>query len=175
MNRISLLPLAAAVVLVTPLVARADVKPHFDVDAKPILSEQPGLIEFVESRFEVKDVGMSKYPGDSDHAPLPPYIFNARPRGSSGPYNLRLLVQPGAPGHILGIVDATKIHPSPVTSSSAQQQPAPANQPAPAMTQQPPALTSDVPSGPITNSNSAQTTPTPSNLTPPADPVPAPH
>ena len=32
------------------------------------------------------------------------------PLGSHGPYNLRLLIQPGPPGHILGVVDITKAH-----------------------------------------------------------------
>jgi len=87
-----------------PVVAWADANPDFDDDAKPILKMQPGLLQYVESRFEVKDTGTAKYPGDDDRRPTPPYIFRARPLGSSGPYNLRLLIQPGTPGHILGVV-----------------------------------------------------------------------
>jgi len=49
-----------------PLVARADAYPDFDDDAKPILKMQPGLLHYVESRFEVKDTGTAKYPGDDD-------------------------------------------------------------------------------------------------------------
>src|SRR5271156_5685170 len=57
--------------LATPLAAWADAKPDFDDDAKPILRMQPGLLEYVESRFEVKDTGTAKYPGDDDHPPGP--------------------------------------------------------------------------------------------------------
>src|SRR5450631_4203138 len=90
-----------------PLVAWAGANPDFDDDAKPILKMQPGLLQYVESRFEVKDTGTAKFPGDDDRRPVPPYIFHARPVGSRGPYNLRLLIQPGPPGHILGVVDIT--------------------------------------------------------------------
>ena len=96
--------------LAAPVAAWADANPDFDDDAKPILQMQPGLLNYVESRFDVKDTGTAKYPGDDDHRPAPPYIFRARPVGSHGPYNLRLLIQPGEPGHILGVVDITKAH-----------------------------------------------------------------
>jgi hypothetical protein len=99
-----------AALWMAPLAAWADTNPDFDDDAKPILKMQPGLIRYVESRFEVKSTGTAKYPGDDDHPPGPPYIFRARPLGSHGPYNLRLLIQPGEPGHILGVVDITKAH-----------------------------------------------------------------
>ena len=93
----------------SPLVAWADARPDFDDDAKPILAHQPGLVQYVESNFEVKDTGTAKLPGDDDHRPTPPYIFRARPIGNNGPFNLRLLIQPGPPGHILGVVDITKV------------------------------------------------------------------
>jgi hypothetical protein len=96
--------------LAAPLVAKADANPEFDDDAKPILRMQPGLLQYVESRFDVKDSGTAKYPGDDDRRPGPPFIFRARPAGSDGPYNLRLLIQPGGPGHILNVVDMTKVH-----------------------------------------------------------------
>jgi hypothetical protein len=102
-----------------PLSAWADAKPDFDDDAKPILQMQPGLLQYVESRFEVKDTGIAKYPGDDDRPPGPPYIFRARRLGSSGSYNFRLLIQPGEPGHILGVVDMNKVHvTTPAHSSS---------------------------------------------------------
>jgi hypothetical protein len=99
-----------AAFLVAPLAAWADANPDFEDDAKPILKMQPGLLRYVESRFDVKDAGTAKYPGDDDRRPAPPYIFRARPIGSNGPFNLRLLIQPGPPGHILGVVDMTKVH-----------------------------------------------------------------
>ena len=108
-----------AALLAAPLVAWADANPDFDDDAKPILKMQPGLLQYVESRFEVKDTGTAKFPGDDDRRPAPPYIFRARPLGSHGPYNLRLLIQPGEPGHILGVVDITKVHINPPASSTA--------------------------------------------------------
>src|ERR1039458_6895894 len=95
-----------------PLAPWAGARPDFDDDAKPILRVQPNLIQEVESRYEVKDSGTAKYPGDDDHRALPPYIFAARRRGSNGPFNLRLLIQPGPPGRILRVVDIAKVHPT---------------------------------------------------------------
>jgi hypothetical protein len=126
----------------SPVAAWADTNPDFDDDAKPILSAQPGLVQYVESRFDVKDSGTAKFPGDDDRRPRPPYIFRARPRGSSGPYNLRLLIQPGPPGHILGVVDITKVRPGQPGSAPAPQQepPAVAQQPSAPPSYQSPSL-----------------------------------
>jgi hypothetical protein len=110
MNKGVILCSLTAALLGSPIMAWADANPDFDDDAKPILRAQPGLLNYVESRFEVKDTGTAKYPGDDDRRPGPPYIFRARPIGSNGPFNLRLLIQPGPPGHILGVVDITKVH-----------------------------------------------------------------
>jgi hypothetical protein len=185
-----------------PVVAWADANPDFDDDAKPILKMQPGLLQYVESRFEVKDTGTAKYPGDDDRRPTPPYIFRARPLGSSGPYNLRLLIQPGTPGHILGVVDMTKVH---LTSPGSPSQPAVAQRPAPQYApsqppqepavsqapspqnpaastpapaspagQQPSEPTADTPSGPIMDSSSPSgSSANPPSLAPPPDPAPA--
>jgi hypothetical protein len=184
-----------ATVLAAPLSAWANTNPDFDDDAKPILSRQPGLIEYVESRFDVKDTGTAKYPGDDDRRPVPPYIFRARPIGSHGAYNLRLLIQPGQPGHILGVVDITKVHlnePSnPASEPSVANQPPPQNPapaPAPSQTYQPPVSqapsapaptpqpsepTADTPSGPIMDSGGQNSgSSNPPSLTPPPDPAP---
>jgi hypothetical protein len=182
--------------LAAPVAAWADTKPDFDDDAKPILRMQPGLLEYVESRFDVKDTGTAKYPGDDDRRPGPPFIFNARPLGSRGPYNLRLLIQPGPQGRILGVVDITKTHVTAPASSSSQpgvanqppSQPQPAPQaPAPASASTPapsaPAAapspsepTADTPSGPIVDSGSqAPPSSAQPSLAPPADPAPATH
>ena len=177
-----------------PLAAWADANPDFDDDAKPILKMQPGLLQYVESRFDVKDTGKAKFPGDDDRRPGPPYIFFARPIGSHGPYNLRLLIQPGQPGHILGVVDMTKVRlTAPVNPSS---QPSVANQPAPqpappaptpvaqapassaqAPAQQPapPEPTADTPSGPIMNSGGQAPATAQPSLAPPPDPAPPAH
>jgi hypothetical protein len=126
---IAFFSLVALALLAAPLAAWADANPDFDDDAKPILRTQPGLLQYVESRFQVKDTGTAKFPGDDDRAPGPPYIFRARPLGSSGPFNLRLLIQPGPPGHVLGVVDITKVHLSQPGAPSAP--PAVASQPPP--------------------------------------------
>jgi hypothetical protein len=195
---ITLLALAAA-----PLTAWAHSNPDFDDDAKPILRMQPGLLQYVEQRFEVKDTGTAKYPGDDDRRPSPPYIFRARPAGTEGPYNLRLLIQPGQPGHILGVVDITRVHlngPQPQGPSTANQPPEPAERPqpsaqipalsapapaetqapaenqAPAPTQQQPSEpTADTPSGPITDSGAPTSNSSQPSLQPPPDPAPASH
>jgi hypothetical protein len=167
-----------------PLVARAAGRADFDDDAKPILRMQPGLVQYVETHFDVKDTGQAKYPGDDDHRPGPPYIFRARPRGSDGPYTLLLLIQPGPPGRILGVVDSTKLHAAPPAgqpqppevAEAPQQQPyqsptlnqgdvkplspdnqQPAQNPAPAPQQPaatPNAPTADTPSGPTADTPS---------------------
>ena len=162
-----------------PLAAWAGANPDFADDAKPILRMQPGLLQYVESKFDVKDTGTAKYPGDDDRHPAPPFIFVARPMGSHGPYNLRLLIQPGGPGHILGVVDITKVHLTAPANSSAQ--PSVANRPptrpppqAPAQAPQPSEPTADTPSGPIMDSG-GQTPPSSAqpSLAPPPDPAPA--
>jgi len=94
MNPLSLALIAT--LTAAPLAAWADANPDFDDDAKPILRMQPGLLQYVEHTFDVKDVGTAKFPGDDERRPAPPYIFRARPLGSHGPYNLRLLIQPGS-------------------------------------------------------------------------------
>ncbi len=191
-----------ATLLAAPLAAWADANPDFDDDAKPILRAQPGLLQYVESRFDVKDTGTAKYPGDDDRRPAPPYIFRARPVGTNGPYNLRLLIQPGPPGHILGVVDITKVHlgqpgapssqPPMIAHSPAPNQPpsyqAPENSPATAAgqapvrqptaqtppAQQPSEPTADTPSGPIMDSgNPSSSGSSQQNLAPPPDPAPS--
>ncbi len=176
----------ALALLAAPQVARADAHPDFDDDATPILRMQPGLIDYVHSRFEVKDTGTAKYPGDDDHAPQPPFIFRARPIGSEGPFNLRLLIQPGPPGHILGVVDITKAHlassgaPSTRVASQSvpaapQKQPA-AQAPAPQAPAQSAASssepTADTPSGPIKEDSQAPSSQSSPSLAPPPDPAP---
>jgi hypothetical protein len=122
-----------AALLAAPLSAWANSNPDFDDDAKPILRMQPGLLHYVEATFDVKDTGTAKYPGDDDRRPQPPYIFRARPIGSEGPYNLRLLIQPGPSGHVLGVVDITKMHHNQPGAPSSQEpiasQPPANNQP----------------------------------------------
>jgi hypothetical protein len=178
-----------------PVVAWAHANPDFDDDAKPILKMQPGLLQYVESTYDVKDTGIAKYPGDDDRRPGPPYIFRARPLGSDGPYNLRLLIQPGPEGHILGVVDITKVHLTAPANPSSQpavanqpppqsqplpQAPAPVSEAPPAWTptpstpapapaaQQPSEPTADTPSGPIMDSSTSNQP----SLAPPPDPAP---
>jgi hypothetical protein len=154
------LPLTA--LMAAPLLAQVDAAPHFDRDAAPILQMQPGLLEYVQARFDVAETGQAKFPGTDEHAPGPPFIFAARPIGSTGPYSLRLLIEPGPPGHILNVVDLTRAHlpqPSrPNPAAVANQQlvhTAPASAPAP---------TYETPSGPINDSGAP--------VAPPADPPP---
>ncbi len=195
--------LALTGLMAAPLAARADANPDFEDDARPILNIQPGLVQYVESHYEVKDTGTAKFPGDDDRRPAPPFIFRARPLGSHGPYNLRLLIQPGPPGHILGVVDINKVRlpgpgsppPGPAvanqppSSAPGQTAPSPSVQvpelAAPPVTQQPgsaqaPASapptepTADTPSGPIMDSG-APANNAQSDLAPPPDPAPNTH
>jgi hypothetical protein len=187
-------PLCAFTLLAAP--AWADRNPDFDEDATPILERQPHLVDYVHAHYDVKNPGEAKIPGDDSHPPGPPFIFQARPRHSSGPFYLRLLVQPGAPGHILKVVDMRNVRP-PVPNGAPASEPAsqapvgaPPVQPpeqaaasasAPASPSTAPApddstqgITSATPSGPVKSSGS-NATPAGSNtdLTPPPDPAPA--
>jgi hypothetical protein len=95
-------PAIAALLLLTfTAAARADSRPDFNRDAKPILRSQPQLLHYVKVHFDVQETGYARTPGDESHAPPPPYIFRAKPHGASGPYTITLFIQPGAPGHIL--------------------------------------------------------------------------
>jgi hypothetical protein len=161
---LSSLACTAALLVAGPVSAHAAYEVNFNETGKQILGEQPGLVEYVEARFDVKETGIAKEPAGDDHPPMPPYIFRARAKGSDGPYNLRLLIQPGLPGHILGILKDSSTS---VTKAPATQSVPPTNQPS-SPAPQIPSLTADTPSGPISNAPS-------SNLPPPADPAPTPH
>jgi hypothetical protein len=182
-----------------PALARADARPDFDDDAKPILRAQPHLLEYIKANFKVEETGYARVPGTDDRPPQPPYIFRARHRGESGPDHITLLIQPGPPGHILLVKEdtpgAAPTPPSPgyapepgqqepppsenqpITSAPAPQEPAPpqpAEQPAPAQSPEPIGSsppTSATPSGPIQDSNSSS--PNGGSLAPPPDPAPA--
>jgi hypothetical protein len=104
MNKGVILCSLSLALLSLPIMAWAGANPDFDMDAKPILRMQPGLLSYVRSHFEVKETGKAKYPGDDDRRPQPPFIFRARAIGSDGPYNIHLLIQPGPAGRILCIV-----------------------------------------------------------------------
>ena len=199
-KRISpLAALALILLLALPLVARADSRPDFDDDAKPILRAQPDLIHYVKQHFDVQETGFARTPGTDDRPPAPPYIFRARPRGSSGPFTITLFIQPGPPGHILlvkpdhGPASHTPAFPpqespvasapsafdpsgEPSTSTSAKPAPsAPAPAPSPAAADANPA--------PVSPSFSNISSDTPSgpiksdssgaSLAPPPDPAPA--
>jgi hypothetical protein len=105
------LSLAAMLVLAAPLLTLADTNPDFEQDAKPILASQPGLVHYVHSHFVVKEVGVARVPGNAGQPPQPPFIFSARPRGVTGPFYLRLLIQPGPEGRILKVADMRKLAP----------------------------------------------------------------
>jgi hippurate hydrolase len=107
------------------LQARADRNPDFNDDAKPILRMQPGLLRYVEHTFEVRDTGLARIPGDEGRPPLPPFIFQARPRGASGAYFITLLIQPGPQGRILKVVDSTRPHGRPPGMAPPTQEPPP--------------------------------------------------
>jgi hypothetical protein len=163
-----LLPLIA--LLIGPLVSRADASADFERDAKPILARQPGLIDYIHAHFDVKESGLARVPGDGNAPPRPPFIFSARPKGHSGPFYLRLLIQPGAPGRILRVADIRKLPPgeTPPGEETASAPPgeAPASSPTPssprpaspstnpvgASTSAPASEPgSDTPSGPVNN------------------------
>ena len=111
MNARAFLPIFALVLL--PLLARADRPPDFETDAKPIIAHQPGLLAYIHKHFEIKETGLAAQ-GNGDQPPQPPFIFSARPKGHSGPFYLRLLIQPGPPGQIMKVADIRKLQPGAV-------------------------------------------------------------
>lgn len=144
--------------------------PDFDNDAKPILRHQSHLLHYVLSHYDVKPIGYSKYPGNDQHPPLPPFIFQARPVDSDGPYTIGLYISDGDPGHILRVfhINAQKTSepntpqptPSPQNSPPPEEAPTGSPQnlpqdslptPSPVPTQTNAAPTSDIPTGPLNN------------------------
>jgi hypothetical protein len=99
----------AATLLALPAVAWADRNPDFENDALPILRHQPGLARYVHAHYVVQETGVAQVPGTDSAPPQPPYIFSAKPRGASGPFYLRLLIQPGPAGHILKVADIRRL------------------------------------------------------------------
>ena len=153
-----------------PLLARADRPPDFETDAKPIIAQQPGLLEYIHKHFEIKETGLAAR-GNGDQPPQPPFIFSARPKGHSGPFYLRLLIQPGSPGQIMKVADVRKLPPGAVPPPEADQPEqaigsAPSSQAAPSQTPPdlaPPADTPAAPSqAPAASPSSGPTAATPS-------------
>jgi hypothetical protein len=169
------LPVLGVILVTLPVIARADANPDFEHDAKPILEQQPGLVQYIHSHFVVKETGVARLPGNGEQPPQPPFIFSARPRNATGAFYLRLLIQPGPTGHILKVADVRRLpnrtpEPTPLPeqpeetaqapvqppASEPSQEPigssapasAPAENPAPSSTSQP---TASTPSGPIRN------------------------
>ena len=68
----------------------------FSQDGLKYLSQDKALLEFVTNSLDVQEVGKCQLlVADAVPAPaknIPPYEFMARLRGSSGPYNLRLIL-----------------------------------------------------------------------------------
>jgi hypothetical protein len=164
------LPCLGAILLACPVLARADANPDFEHDAKPILAEQPGLVQYVQSHFVVKETGVARVPGSEAQPPQPPFIFSARPRGHAGPFYLRLLIQPGPAGHILKVANIRKLpngtpEPTPVPEQPEETAQAPAPQPPAESSPQP--IGSSTPSSapaenPAASSNSQPSASTPS-------------
>jgi hypothetical protein len=158
MNHGLLFPSLTAALLALPMVAWADQNPDFENDALPILKHQPGLVQYVHAHYVVKETGVAQSPGTADQAPQPPYVFSAKPRGASGPFYLRLLIQPGAPGHILKVADIRKL---PGGEPPQENAPATANEPAPQETAPPVQPASDEPpASPAPAPSSSSTQPT---------------
>ena len=183
--------LAALLSLTFSAAARADARPDFNRDAKPILRSQPQLLHYVKVHFDVQETGYARTPGDENHAPPPPYIFRAKPHGASGPYTITLFIQPGAPGHVLyvkktGPLAAENNPPAsayppgenpasfnpagePPASSGTSTASTPSNA-APAIPNGFVGVDSNTPSGPIKSQSGNATAP---DLTPPPETAPA--
>jgi hypothetical protein len=176
--------LVAAFLVLTFSSAQADSRPDFNRDAKPILRTQPQLLHYVKVHFDVQETGYARTPGDDQHAPPPPYIFRAKPRGANGPYTITLFIEPGAPGHVLyvkktgplaaaGNLPAASYPPGDNNApfNSAGDAPAPSN----AAATTPPngfvGVDSSTPSGPIKAPSGNATAP---DLTPPPETAPNP-
>ena len=162
MNARAFLPIFALVLL--PLLVRADRPPDFETDAKPIIAHQPGLLAYIHKHFEIKETGIAAR-GNGDQPPQPPFIFNARPRGQSGPFYLRLLIQPGPPGQIMKVADIRKIQPGAQPPPEAESEPAVGSAPPPQSAPPEPAQSSETPVGsqePAPSSPSSPTAATPS-------------
>ena len=128
---------------------------------------QPGLLQYVQQRFDVKGYRQRQsIPATMIAARRHLHFPRARPIGTNGPFNLRLLIQPAPPGHILGVVDITKVHLNQPGAAGSRRPvasyPPPANQP-PTPDYQPPAPSYQAPptQGPVSQPRSNR--PRPSN------------
>jgi hypothetical protein len=114
-------------------------------------------VQYIHAHFVVKETGLARVAGSDEQPPQPPFIFSARPRNVSGPFYLRLLIQPGPPGRILKVADVRRLP---------QELPEPSAAPQPEETAQAPAASSSVPhvigSASPTGSPSQPTADTPS-------------
>jgi len=164
------LPILALALL--PLLARADRPPDFETDAKPIIAHQPGLLAYIHKHFEIKETGLAAQ-GNGDQPPQPPFIFSARPKGHSGPFYLRLLIQPGPPGQIMKVADIRQLPPG--TQPPVESEPAigsaPPSQAAPSEAEAPPEPSQPVGSAPPSSQPPAASSSNEPTATTPSGPI----
>jgi hypothetical protein len=68
----------------------------FEEQAVPLLQTQPVLLQFVQRSLDVAPVGsairLGKDFGDNTGKRITPFSFEARPKGTTGPFTLLLIV-----------------------------------------------------------------------------------
>jgi hypothetical protein len=68
----------------------------WESDALPLLKQHPELLAMIEKSLDVWPVGggvrLGKDFGDDQGKRIPPFEFDARLKGSMGPYNLLLII-----------------------------------------------------------------------------------
>ena len=83
-------------VLLTLSFARAGGSVDWEFHALPILKQHPELLSIIEHSLDVSKTGsgvrLGKDFGKDQGKRIPPYEFDARPKGSSGDYNLILII-----------------------------------------------------------------------------------
>ena len=99
--------------------ARAGGSISFQDDAIPLLRRQPALLQFVQQTLDISPTGwglrLGHDFGDRVGTRVPPFRFEARPKGQKGPYTLLLIINDPDTGFVDGKDTSTtsylEIHP----------------------------------------------------------------
>jgi hypothetical protein len=87
---------ACVLILLTLSFAWAEGSVDWEFHAMPILRQHPELLSIIERALDVAKTGsgtrMGKDFGQQQGKRIPPYEFRSRPKGSSGDFNLILII-----------------------------------------------------------------------------------
>ncbi|MDD5260337.1 MAG: hypothetical protein PHD76_00670 [Methylacidiphilales bacterium] len=99
-------PLIGILILLTIFPAHGGGSVEWDFHALPILKKHPELLAVIEKSLEVSQTGngirLGKDAGKEVGKRISPYEFPARIKGSTGPYDLILIIHDASGAHDMG-------------------------------------------------------------------------